>query len=300
MPKTPLAAELQITQEYLGHSTHLAYLAPTWKEFLDADTHAKGPGSRVAKVVDGTLEGHRLTAIAGVANTGSDGNWCGHDLAQANWFAYGRLAWDPDLDAGAIAEEWVRMTWSPAPDVVAAIRDLLLESREVYVDYTMPLGLHHLIGGDHYAPMPENADPRREDWSAVYYHRADAKGIGFDRTPRGSNAVGQYFPPLRERWADPATCPDELLLWFHRLSWDHPMRSGRTLWPELVHRYTRGAERAGGFEARWQALAGRVDEARHAAVLAKFRKQAADAAAWRDKCLGYFRQHGGRETRTHG
>ena len=290
MPKTALAAELQITQEYLGHSTHLAYLAPMWKEFLDADTFAKGPGSTVARVVDGTLDGRRLTAIAGVANTGSDENWCGHHLAQANWYAFGRLAWDPALDAAAIADEWIRLTWGHAPEVVATIRGLLLDSRQALVDYTMPLGLHHLIGGDHYAPMPDNPDPRRADWSALYYHRAGADGIGFDRTSRGSGAVDQYRSPLREKWNDPARCPEDLLLWFHRLPWDHRLASGRTLWDELVTRYARGAEQARGFVARWESLAGQVDAPRHEAVLSRLRRQADDAAAWRDKCLGYFQQ----------
>jgi alpha-glucuronidase len=298
MPKTPLLAELQITQEYFGHSTHLVYLAPMWKEFLDADTFAEGPGSTVAKVVDGSLEGHAGTGMAGVANTGSDRNWCGHDFAQANWYAYGRLAWDPGLTAAAIAEEWIRMTWGGDAKLVAALRDLMLGSREAYVDYTMPLGLHHLIGGDHYAPMPENPDPRRADWSAVYYHRADAEGIGFDRTPRGSDGVSQYRSPLKERWADPTSCPDELLLWFHRLPWSHKMRSGRTLWEELVARYTRGADAARRMEERWAALRGQVDAERHQAVLARLRTQATDAAAWRDKCLKYFQGFSGMPIRT--
>jgi alpha-glucuronidase len=153
----------------------------------------------------------------------------------------------------------------------------------------MPVGLHHLIGGDHYAPMPENPDPRRADWSAIYYHRADAQGIGFDRSPRGSNAVAQYHSPLRERWADPTTTPDALLLWFHRLPWTYRMRSGRTLWDEIVAHYAQGAEEAAQFERDWQALAGRVDDERHRAVSAKLRQQATDAAAWRDTCVGYFR-----------
>jgi alpha-glucuronidase len=285
MEKTPLMAELQITQEYLGQSTHLVYLAPMWKEFLDADTYAKGAGSPVAKFVD---------AVAGVANTGSDRNWCGHDFAQANWYAFGRLAWDPGLTAEAIADEWIRMTWAPSSGVVMAIRGLLLDSLEAFVDYTMPLGLHHLIGGDHYAVMPENADKRRADWSALYYHRAAADGVGFDRTRTGSAAVEQYRSPLRERWSDPATTPEELLLWFHRLPWDHELKSGGTLWQGLVRHYTRGAERAADFERRWQALAGRVDDERHRVVAAKLRQQAADALAWREKCLRYFQTFSGR------
>src|SRR3954469_19787095 len=288
MPRTPLMAELQITQEYLGQSTHAVYLAPIWTEFLRADTYANGPGSFVSRVVDGSLEGKRETGMAGVANTGLDDNWTGHDLAQANWYAFGRLAWDPSLDAGAIADEWIKMTWSTEPSVVSTIRSILLDSREAYVHYTMPLGLHHLIGGDHYAPMPENTDPRRDDWSATTYHRADATAIGIDRTHRGSGAVDQYQPPLRERWNDPSATPENLLLWFHRLPWTYRMQSGRTLWDELAHTYTLGADEARGLEARWLGLAGKIDEERYRAVLARLGRQAADAAAWRDKCLRYF------------
>jgi alpha-glucuronidase len=288
MPRTPLLAELQITQEYLGQSNHLVYLAPMWKEFLDADTYAKGEGSTVASVVGGRLHGYRQSGMAGVANAGSDANWTGHDFAQANWYAYGRLAWSPRLTSEQIADEWIAMTWTHEPAVASAIRSLMLGSREAYLDYTMPLGLHHLIGGDHYAPMPENADPRREDWSAVYYHRADRAGIGFDRTASGSNAVGQYRSPLRERWADLATCPENLLLWFHHLPWDHRLRSGGTLWDGLVSHYDGGAELAQGMVAQWIALRGKIDEERYQAVLAKLQTQAADAAAWRDKCLKYF------------
>jgi alpha-glucuronidase len=272
--RTPLLAELQITQEYLGHSTHLVYLATMWREFFDAIDVPAG--------------------IAGVANTGTDRNWTGHDFGQANWYAYGRLAWDPALEAETIADEWIRMTWGHAPDVVSTIRSIMLDSREAFVNYTMPLGLHHLIGGDHYAPMPENPDPRRADWSAIYYHRADATGIGFDRTRRGSAAVDQYRPPLRDEWNEPSTTPDTLLLWFHRLPWDYRMRSGHTLWDELVLHYTNGAAAARSLEARWQTLRGKVDGERHEAVAHRLRKQVEDAAAWRDKCLKYFQQFSGK------
>jgi alpha-glucuronidase len=288
MPRTPLMAELQITQEYLGQSTHLVYLAPMWREFLDAETYAKGAGSLVSKVIDGSLEDHARTGMAGVANTGRDLNWCGHHFAQANWYAFGRLAWNPSLPAEAIADEWIRMTWSGDPPVVATIRRMMLDSREAFVDYTMPLGLHHLIGGDHYAPMPENTDPRRADWSATYYHRADASGIGYDRTNRGSDAVSQYRSPLREQWNDPATTPEALLLWFHRVGWDHKMKSGRPLWEELIGHYHAGAERARALEEGWKTLRGKVDDERFEAVAAKLRQQVEDAAAWRDKCLRYF------------
>jgi alpha-glucuronidase len=225
-----------------------------------------------------------------VANTGRDTNWTGHHFAQANWYAYGRLAWDHGLAPGAIAEEWIRMTWGDAPDVVATIRSMLLDSHEAFVSYTMPLGLHHLIGGNHYAPMPENPDPRRADWSAIYYHRADASGIGYDRTSRGSGAINQYRAPLSAEWGNPSTCPQKFLLWFHRLPWDYRLQSGRTLWDELVAQYTMGAEEARRLEARWTQLQGRVDAERYGAVLAKLRQQVGDAAAWRDKCLQYFQQ----------
>jgi alpha-glucuronidase len=261
-----------------------------WKELLDADTYARGPASLVSRVLDGTLEGHTRTGIAGVANTGRDLNWCGHHFAQANWYAFGRLAWDPGLGAGAIADEWIRMSWTQAPEVVAAIRSMMLGSHEAFVSYTMPLGLHHLIGGDHYAPMPENTDPRREDWSATYYHRADASGIGYDRTRRGSGAVEQYHAPLREQWNDPATTPETLLLWFHRRPWDHRLRSGRTLWEELVARYRGGAEAARRLESQWRALDGKVDGERHRAVADKLRQQTEDALAWSERCLRYFQR----------
>jgi alpha-glucuronidase len=297
MPRTPLMAELQITQEYLGQSTHLVYLAPMWKEVLDADTYAGGPGSTVAKVLDGSLHEYRRTGIAGVANTGSDANWTGHHFGQANWYAFGRLAWNPDLTAEAIADEWIPMTWGNAPLVASTIRSMMLGSRETYVDYTMPLGLHHLIGGDHYAPMPDNADPRRADWSAVYYHRADPGGIGFDRSVRGTNAVGQYRSPLRERWNDPATCPEALLLWFHRLPWDYRLVSGLTLWDALVRQFAKGVEDARLMESRWTTLRGKVDDQRYEAVLGKLRQQIADAAAWSDKTLQYFQQFSKRPSR---
>jgi alpha-glucuronidase len=294
MPRTPLMAELQITQEYFGHSTHLVYLAPMWKEFLDADTYAAGPNTPVSKIVDGTVHRYRDTGIAGVANTGLDRNWTGHDFGQANWYAFGRVAWDASLRADAVAEEWIRMTWTRFPADVATIKQLMLESHEAYVDYTMPLGLHHLIGGDHYAPMPENPDPRRADWSAIYYHRADRSGIGFDRTRRGSGAVDQYRAPLRDEWNDPRSTPEKLLLWFHRLPWDYALPSGGTLWDGLVRHYSRGADTARDFARRWQALHGRVDAERHEAVLRKLRQQSLDATSWRDKCLRYFQQFSGK------
>jgi alpha-glucuronidase len=294
MPKTPLMAELQITQEYLGQGTHLVYLATMWKEFLDADTYAKGPGSTVAKVLDGSLEDQTRargshTGMVGVANTGRDANWTGHDFAQANWYAFGRLAWDPSLSADSIADEWIRMTWTSDPHALAAIKSIMMDSREAIVHYSMPLGLHHVIGGNHYAPMPENTDPRRADWSATFYHHAGKDGIGFDRTTTGSNFLSQYFPPVRDRWNDVKTTPDIFLLWFHHLQWDYRLASGRTVWEEIQRLYDEGVGEAQGFVKTWTSLKGAVDDERYAAVLAKLQRQAADAAQWRDHCVGYFR-----------
>ncbi len=294
MPRTPLMAELQITQEYLGQSTHLVYLAPMWKELLDADTYAQGPGSLVARVIDGSLDHQGETAIAGVANTGSDRNWCGHPFAQANWYAFGRLAWDHRLSAEAIADEWIALTWGSQPEVARTVKSMLLSSLPAFVDYTMPLGLHHMIGGDHYAPMPENDSAPRRDWSATYYHQANAQAIGFDRTRAGSDAVDQYRKPLSDLWNDPATCPEEYLLWFHRLPWEYKLRSGSTLWDELVGRYRRGVDAAVRIEQAWQSLHGRVDDERHAFIAAKLAQQTQDARTWAEKCVGYFRSINGR------
>jgi alpha-glucuronidase len=275
-------AELQITQEYLGHSNHLVYLAPMWKEALGSDTFAKGPGSTVAKVIEG---------IAAVSNTGSDRNWCGHHFAQANLYAYGRLAWDPQLSADAIADEWLTMTFGPLETANhQGLRDMMMSSWEAFISYTMPLGLHHLIGGDHYAPRPWNGKEPRPDWTATYYHHADAQGIGFDRTATGSNAVAQYFPPLRDRFASATECPENLLLWFHHVRWDHRMRSGRTLWEELCWHYNNGFERAADMLKTWESASASIDPQRHHDVSAKLKTQVSDAMLWRDQAVLYFQR----------
>ena len=290
MTKTPVMAELQITQEYLGHSKHLVYLAPMWKEFFDADTFARGPGSMVAKAVDGSLYPYPITGIVGVANTGSDTNWTGHHFGQANWYAFGRLAWDPSLSAEQIADEWLTMTFTLDAAARQKLCTMMLSSREALVSYSMPLGLHHLIAGDHYAPAPWNAKEPREDWTAVYYHHADEKGVGFDRTHRGSNAVEQYFPSLRERFENVQTCPEKLLLWFHHVPWDHKMHSGRTLWDELCVTYDDGVKQAERMQATWQSLSGVIDPQRHREVAHRLESQVTDARKWRDECLKYFQQ----------
>jgi len=290
MPRTPLALEVQLTQEYLGGSIYLAYLAPLYKEVLDADTFRPTAGSTVAQVVDGTLDHHRLSAMAGVANVGADRDWTGHPLAAANWYAFGRLAWDPGLGSDAIADEWIRQTFGNQPEVVTTLSALLLGSREVVVDSMMPLGLHHIMARDHhYGPGPW-VDGGRADWTAVYYHRASTEGVGFDRTATGSNALAQYSPEVARAWGDLATCPDGLLLWFHHLPWDYPMHSGRSLWAEVCTRYQRGVDGVRTEKRQWESLRNMVDPERWAHVEALLQREERDAAFWRDSCILYFQQ----------
>ncbi len=289
MPRTPLMLELQVTKEYLGFATHLVYLGPMYEEVLAADTHARGTGTTVRKVIDGTLEGHTLTGMAGVANIGADRNWSGSHFDQANWYAYGRLAWDPSLSSRGIAEEWVRMTFSNDDRLVAPVVEMMMGSREAAVDYMTPLGLHHLMGrGHHYGPGPWVQGGPRADWTSVYYHRADQDGIGFDRSATGSNAVAQYFPPVARQFGDVARVPEEFLLWFHHVPWDHPMASGRPLWDELVMRYARGVDYVRGMRSTWDGVSSHVDVPRHAQVAAFLGIQEKEAQWWRDASIAYF------------
>jgi alpha-glucuronidase len=291
MPQTRLGLELQITQEYLGQSVQLCYLAPMWKEVLDADTYAHGPGSTVARVIDGSLKLQHPSLIAGVANTGTDRNWTGHPLAQANWYAYGRLAWDYSLTSEQIATEWTRMTLGADPAVNATVTRMLLGSHETVVNYSMPLGLHHIMAeGHHYGPGPWVDKLGRADWTSTYYHRAAADGIGFDRTATGSDALAQYAPEWRKLWGDPATCPENLLLWFHHVAWDHPMKSGRPLWDELCLRYQQGVDEVRALRRDWESLRGRIDDELFTGVQQRLARQELDAIEWRDACLLYFQQ----------
>jgi alpha-glucuronidase len=289
MPKTPLMMEFQITKEYLGFATHLAYLGTMWEEVLRQDTFAAGKGSTVAEVIDGSLHGYRLTGMAGVANIGTDRNWSGSHFDQANWYAFGRLAWNPGLAARPIAEEWARMTFSNEQPFVASAVDMMMRSHQAIVDYMTPLGLHHLMAtGHHYGPGPWVNDLERADWNPTYYHRADAAGIGFDRTSRGSNAVSQYAPELARRYGSRARVPEDYLLWFHHVGWDERMRSGRTLWEELVARYTKGVAEVAAMRRSWDALRRYVDSARHAQVAAFLAIQEQEAQWWRDASIAYF------------
>lgn len=289
MKQTPLALELQITQEYLGQSIHLVYLAGMWKEILDSDTYGKGASSTVARVVDGSLYGHIISSIVGVANTGSDRNWCGHHFAQANWYAFGRLAWDCDLSTEAIADEWVRMTWSNDPLVLDAIKTLMLGSWQSCINYMTPLGLHHIMqAGHHYGPDPAFNAAKRVAWNNVYYHRADKRGIGFDRSSTGSNAVSQYHSPLREQFDDIDTCPEKFLLWFHHVPWNYRLQSGHMLWEELQHRYDAGVAFVEKMRSIWQSLQARIDPQRHAHVSRRLEQQLENARRWLEVCLKYF------------
>ncbi len=296
MPKTPLALELMITQEYLGFSTHLVYLGPLFEECLRSDTHASGPGSTVARIVDGTLEGHERSAMVGVANIGTDRNWCGHPCAAANWYAFGRLAWDHELSSAKIAEEWLRMTFTNDRDFVEGGKDILLASREAAVDYMTPLGLHHLMARDHhYGPGPWVEGGKRADWTSVYYHRADEAGLGFDRSATGSNAVAQYHGVLAERFGRLESCPEELLLWFHHVSWDHRLASGDTLWESLCRTYYEGVASVARMRSQWDAFRGLIDDARFRHVKALLAMQEQEARWWRDACVLYFQTFSKRE-----
>ena len=278
MQKTPQIAELQITQEYLGQSWHLVYLAPMWKEFFTF------------------VKPEKLVGIAGVANIGLDKNWCGHHFSQANWYAFGRLAWNPALSSRQIAEEWLKQTFGNEKGIVksrefaSAITSVMLRSREACVDYMMPLGLHHIFKFDHHmGPQPDGYIARYPiEWCPVYYHRANGDSIGVDRTHTGSNATGQYPEPYCSLYDDINTCPERYLLWFHRVPWTRRMNSGRTLWEEMQWRYKQGVSEVEDFIHIWQEARSEIDEQRWREVNDRLQRQLKDAKEWRDVCLGYF------------
>ena len=302
MQKTPQMAELQITQEYLGQSWHLVYLAPMWKEFFTF------------------VKPEKLVGIAGVANIGLDKNWCGHHFSQANWYAFGRLAWNPTLSSRQIAEEWLEQTFSLTPNPSSggegsiysqdnkqagelttplspergvggeALISMMLRSREACVDYMMPLGLHHIFKFDHHmGPQPDGYIKSYPiEWCPVYYHRANGDSIGVDRTHTGSNATGQYPEPYCSLYDDVNTCPERYLLWFHRVPWTRRMNSGRTLWEEMQWRYKQGVSEVEDFIRVWQEVRPEIDEQRWGEVNDRLQRQLKDAKEWRDVCLGYF------------
>ena len=287
MPETPLAMEFDIGSGALGDDIGLVYVAPMWREFLNSDTYAKGKGSAVAKVIDGTLDGYKLTAIAGVSNISLDSSWTGNIFGQANWYAFGRLAWDYDLTSEQIADEWIRMTFSNDTAVINPIEKIMMDSRENVVNYRDPLGLNMLGGWSIYhGPWVDNSV--HADWNSPYYHRADSIGIGFDRTRSGSDAVDQYFPPVANRFASLDSCPDEYLLWFHHVPWSYKMRSDKTLWDELCLHYYQGVDGVEEIQRSWDSLKGKIDAEEFNSVRMLLNIQLDDAISWRDGCVLYF------------
>lgn len=282
MKKTPLIAELQITQEYLGHANHLAYLAPMWSEFFDEATTSN------------------IKGVAGVANIGDNENFTGHPLAQANWYAFGRLAWNPELKSDEIIEEWVGLTpWiTVTPQQMPEFKKMMVESREHVVDYMMPMGLHHLFAfGHHYGPQPW-CDPKgaRPDWLPKYYHRADGNGIGFDRTvATGSGATAQYTSSFGNILENSNTCPEKYILWFHHLDWDHKLPSGETVWEALNRHYDAGVDGVTDMRKTWRNLEGTTDPEIYKDIEERMLTQHKDAIWWRDACLEYFGEKAGKK-----
>jgi len=294
MKKTPVMPEFQITQEYLGASVHLVYLGPLFEECLKSDTYALGKGSTVARVIDGKLYGNSLTAMAGVANIGSVRNWTGHLFGQANWYAFGRLAWDPSASSADIAADWIKMTFNTGKEEQSSILKLMMKSRETAVSYMTPLGLHHIMySGHHYGPGPW-VSRGRQDWTSVYYHKADTAGIGFNRSSTGSNAVSQYFPEVRDVYDNIGTCPENLLLWFHHVPWDHKMKSGRSLWDEICIKYQNGLDSVRLMQQVWANLKGKIDEQQYMLVDSLLKMQVRDAKIWHNGCLLYFQTFSGK------
>ncbi len=295
MKETQVMMELQITQEYTGFSNHLVFLGSQNEEALKSDTWAYGEGSTVARVTDGTLIPHPVSAIAGVANTGEDTNWTGHHFGQANWYAFGRQAWNHTLTSEQIADEWIKATFTSNPDFLEPVKDLMLNSHEAVVNYMMPLGLHHLFAwGHHYGPEPWCDVPgAREDWLPRYYHKASEYGIGFDRTRNGSGAVDQYFPPLNDMYNNVETTPEEFLLWFHHLPWNHTMKNGRTLWDEMAFKYQEGVDSVRSFQKTWDRMEPFIDQERFRHVQSRLRTQVRDAVWWRDAIMLYFQTYSG-------
>ncbi|MBQ8157601.1 MAG: alpha-glucuronidase [Prevotella sp.] len=301
MRQTPQMAELQITQEYLGQGQHLVFLAPMWKEFFSFVS----PYFSMPNLQTKTLQRGKIVGIAGVSNIGNDKNWCGHHFAQANWYAFGRLAWNPSLSSKQIAEEWLSQTFtenssqiktkdtnqiSHLSSFISKITGMMLRSREACVDYMMPLGLHHIFKFDHHmGPEPDGFIASYPlEWCPIYYHKADKNGIGFNRSTSGTGATRQYREPYASMYDQPSTCPEQYLLWFHHLPWNYRMLSGRTLWEELQYRYDRGVKEVESFKELWQHVKSQIDEQRWQEVDQKLEQQLKDATEWQQTCVGYF------------
>ena len=307
MNKTAVMPEFQITMEYLGHANYLVFLSTMWEECLKSDTWQHGKGSIVARCTDGSIYPQKYTAIAGVSNVGLDTNWCGHPFNQANWYAFGRLAWNDTLASEQIADEWIKLTFYNTPsqksgeinyaedwnkNFLSPVKKMMMESREAAVNFMTPLGLHHIMSANgHYGPGPWWAPKGiRPDWTPPYFHNAGSAGIGFDRTTRGSDAVSQYHEPLDSQFNNVATCPEKFLLWFHHLPWDYKVKSGRTLWDELCYRYEKGVNQVRNFQKVWDKAGPYVDSIRFMEVQHKLRIQCVNAILWKDACTLYFQQ----------
>jgi alpha-glucuronidase len=296
MPKTPLMMEFQITQEYLGFSTHLVFLPKLFQEVLESDTYQKGKGTTVAKVIDGSLNKTKLTGIAGVSNIGNDLNWTGHPFAQANWYGFGRLAWNPYLDSETIADEWLRCTFSNDENFIKPVKEMMMDSREAVVNYMTPLGLHHIMDtGHHYGPGPWVSNLSRPEWNPVYYHKADKNGIGFDRSKTGTNATAQYAPEVEKMFDNLETCLEKDLLWFHHVSWDYKLKNGQTLWNGLALKYQEGVNQVAAMQNIWNKTQKYVDDERFKEVQMLLEIQHKEAKWWRDACLLYFQQYSKKE-----
>ncbi|EHR61132.1 alpha-glucuronidase family glycosyl hydrolase [Saccharomonospora cyanea] len=301
LENTNQALELQITQEYTGQNTMLCYLGPMWQEVLRTDTYTTDEHGEllddrlVGHIVDGTAQGHPDTAIVGVANLGNADNLTGHHFSQANLFAFGRLAWDWTLDSERIATDWVRMTWSNDDRIVDTIVRMMMGSWEALVSYQTPLGVaHQFADGEHYEPYPSQWF-MKDDWSPVYYNKADSAGLGYDRSPTGSDFTAQYFPTLAERYGDIESTPENLLMWFHHVPWDHRMDNGRIFWEELVYRYQMGVQYVTWMRETWDSLKPSLDARRWAEVRDKLVQHEIDAADWRDTNVEYWQEFSGRE-----
>ncbi|RNI36253.1 alpha-glucuronidase [Hanamia caeni] len=307
MKKTSVMPEFQITMEYLGHANYLVFLSTMWEECLKSDTYQQGKGSTVARCTDGSIYPQKYTAIAGVSNVGLDTNWNGHQFNQANWYAFGRLAWNNTLNSEQIADEWIKLTfyndssqksgdknytadWNK--NFLAPVKKMMMESREAAVNFMTPLGLHHIMSANgHYGPGPWWAPKgMRPEWTPPYYHHAGADGIGFDRTTKGSDAVSQYHEPLASQFNNVATCPEKYLLWFHHLPWDYKMKNGRTLWDDLCYHYEEGVNQVREFQKVWDKAGPYVDSTRFMEVQRKLRIQCVNAILWKDACTLYFQQ----------
>ncbi len=290
MKHTTIMPELQITKEYLGFSDHLCYLGTLFQEFLNTDTYSEGRNTTIAKVTDGSIFNDSITGIAGVANIGLDTNWCGNHFAQANWYEFGRLAWNNTLPVRTIAKEWIRQTFTHNNEFVSKISRMMMQSREAVVNYMTPIGLHHLMGwSHHYGPEPWcEVEGARADWLPKYYHKADSIGLGFNRSSTGSNATAQYSEPIKSIFDDPQLCPEEYLLWFHHLPWNYELKNGKDLWTELCFKYNSGVEQVKQFQKTWESLETQVDITRFKDVQKKFTIQVREAIWWRDACTLYF------------